>query len=81
MNDGYIDAIIKVEVPKWQIGEEVSVYFPDTMYVKGKCVEDKTGEWYENEDGTCTCSNCYRISEADWDFCHHCGSRMKGDVE
>lgn len=35
--DDYINAIIRVKVPKWQIGEEVSVYFPDTMTVRGKC--------------------------------------------
>ena len=35
--DDYIDAIIRVKVPKWQIGEEASVYFPDTMTIKGKC--------------------------------------------
>lgn len=35
--DDYIDAIIRVRVPKWQIGEEVSVHFPDTMMKRGKC--------------------------------------------
>ena len=35
--NGYIDAIIKVKVPEWQIGEEVSVFFPDTMNIKGVC--------------------------------------------
>lgn len=32
-----VDAIIRVTVPKWQIGEEVSIYFPDTMTARGKC--------------------------------------------
>lgn len=35
-------AIIELEVPEWQIGEEVSVYFPDTMRAKGKCKRKKT---------------------------------------
>lgn len=35
--DDYIDAIIRVKVPKWQIGEKVSVHFPDTMMKRGKC--------------------------------------------
>lgn len=35
--DDKVDAIIRVKVPKWQIGEEVSVYFPDTMTTRGKC--------------------------------------------
>ena len=44
--DDYVDAIIKVRVHKWQIGEEVSVYFPDTMTVKGKCERDLgTAHW------------------------------------
>lgn len=35
--DDKVDAIIRVKVPKWQIGEEVSIYFPDTMMIRGKC--------------------------------------------
>lgn len=38
MND-YIDAIIKVKVPKWQIGQKVQIYFPDSMCTKGICEE------------------------------------------
>lgn len=30
-------AIIRLDVPDWQIGQEVKVYFPDTMCVKGTC--------------------------------------------
>ena len=37
----YIDAYIKIKVPKWQIGQDVSVYFKDTMCVKGICEEVK----------------------------------------
>lgn len=33
-------AIIKVDVPEWQIGQNVSVYFPDTMWIHGKCEAD-----------------------------------------
>ena len=43
--DNYVDAIIKVKVPKWQIGEEVSIYFKDTMCTKGICeLENKEKE-------------------------------------
>lgn len=38
-NYDYVDAYIKIKVPKWQIGQEVSIYFKDTMYVKGICEE------------------------------------------
>lgn len=38
MND-YIDTIIKVKVPKWQIGQKAQIYFPDSMCTKGICEE------------------------------------------
>ena len=31
--DNYVDAIIRIKVPEWQIGEEVKIYFKDTMYI------------------------------------------------
>lgn len=30
-------AIIKLDVPEWQIGQEVRIYFPDTMVKYAKC--------------------------------------------
>lgn len=35
--DDYVDAIVKVRVPKWQIGEKVNLYFKDTMSMDGIC--------------------------------------------
>lgn len=32
-------AIIELEVPEWQIGQEVSIYFKDTMHVRAVCRE------------------------------------------
>lgn len=32
-----MEAIIKLDVPEWQIGTQVSVYFKDTMFKKGVC--------------------------------------------
>jgi hypothetical protein len=32
-------AIIKLDVPDYQIGQEVHIYFKDTMMVKGICEE------------------------------------------
>lgn len=48
-------AVIELDVPEWQIGQEVTVYFPDSMLKKGKCEllkeqETKTGKWIEKED-------------------------------
>lgn len=39
--DNYVDAIVKVRVPKWQIGEKVNLYFKDTMSMDGICEADK----------------------------------------
>lgn len=33
----YINAVIRLKVPEWQIGQEVNVHFPDTMCKKGIC--------------------------------------------
>lgn len=33
--NNYVDAIIRIKVPEWQIGEEVKIYFKDTMYIRG----------------------------------------------
>ena len=30
-------AIIKLDVPEWQVGQEVTVYFKDTMMKRGIC--------------------------------------------
>lgn len=37
-------AIIKLDVPEWQIGTEVTVFFKDTMMKKGICEEVKERE-------------------------------------
>lgn len=36
-------AIIKLDVPEWQIGQEVRIYFPDTMVKYAKCEAVKPG--------------------------------------
>ena len=33
-------AVIKLDVPEWQIGQDATIYFPDTMVKKSKCEED-----------------------------------------
>ena len=37
----YVNACVKIKVPKWQIGQEVSIYFKDTMYIKGICEREE----------------------------------------
>ena len=35
--DDYVDAIIHIKVPKWQVGQNVTVHFPDSMCKTGVC--------------------------------------------
>lgn len=35
-----MQAIIRVDVPEWQIGEEVTICFKDSMLTKGICEKD-----------------------------------------
>lgn len=57
-------SIIKVDVPEYQIGQEVSIYFKDTMMIKGVVQEPKTGHWewvqydYNPKLGNWHCSEC-----------------------
>jgi len=60
-------AIIEVEVPDYQIGQEVSIYFKDTMMIKGIVQEPKAGHWewvqydYNPKLGNWHCSECRNI--------------------
>lgn len=36
-----VKAVVRLEVPSWQIGQEVSLYFPDSMTAKAVCESDK----------------------------------------
>lgn len=47
-------AVINVDVPEWQIGQDVSIYFPDSMLKHGKCLlkeEQEAVEPYMDYDG------------------------------
>ena len=50
----YVDAVIKVKVPEWQIGEKVFIYFPDTMGIHSTC------ERADNKNYT-KCIRCGRV--------------------
>ena len=86
-------AIIKVDVPEFQIGQEVTVYYRDTMCIKGVCEKEeerKTGKWIEkygwDGDVYYDCSACGEswttIEGTPWDndmnYCPHCGAKMEG---
>ena len=59
-------AVIRLDVPNWQIGQDVTVYFPDTMMKKGKCEEDIVH-----------CKDCkHRFNDEECHICNLCG-RLK----
>lgn len=64
-------AIIKVDVPEFQIGQEVTVYYRDTMCIKGVCEKEeerKKGRWefvsYGDGIGNYHCSECRAIADS-----------------
>lgn len=40
-----VKAMIKIEVPDWQIGSPVSLHFKDTMSIHGVCEKDSSFTW------------------------------------
>lgn len=76
-------AIIKIDVPGYQIGQEVSIYFKDTMNVKGICEAERTGHWIKAKpwmlDYTSykwECSECEKSERFRHNYCPSCGCRM-----
>ena len=70
-------AIIKLDMPECQIGQDVSVYFPDTMLKHGKCKllkEQKTANLYK-------CPNCGTwVSAENVVRCKDCKNWTVGDI-
>lgn len=78
-----MQAVIKLDVPEWQIGQPVTVYFPDTMQKHGVCELPKENEPKEpvlDEYGNKRCAVCGKklqsISDPDM-FCCKCGQAVK----
>ena len=63
-----IKAIIELDVPGFQIGQEVTVYFKDTMQTRGVCVESPIVRCKDckNRDGCEIVDGC--VADKDW-FC------------
>ena len=83
---------IELDVPEWQIGQQVEVFFPDTMMKKGVCellkeqeamkpliMQDPEGIWF-------TCQRCghkiraFMAMKMDLslpNFCSECGQAVK----
>ena len=74
-------AIIKLDVPDFQIGQEVTVYFKDTMMKKGVCETDdvvrcKDCKHYDSDTQSCL-DGLDGIFQPDW-YCAD-GERKDGD--
>lgn len=82
-------AIIKLDVPEWQIGQIVSVHFPDTMCKNSVCLAEESSEepgyWIQHPDYNGNpyaleyeCSACtHRVSRIT-NHCPSCGKELKG---
>lgn len=80
-------AIIEVDVPDYQIGQEVSIYFKDTMMIKGIVQEPSEiihGSTYGgvswggtyNPQEPKICEKCLYAEETDGSHCYEC---VKGE--
>lgn len=73
-------AVIQLDVPEWQIGQDVSVYFPDTMLKHGKCEMMKEQEPVKPEAtgrfwlcGKCGTYVGFEDNEF-YNYCYNCGT-------
>ena len=79
-------AIIKVDVPEFQVGQSVDVYFRDTMCIKGVCEKEDertTGkwEWYKESPTYMRCSACGEAEFRKTKYCPNFGAKMEGAEE
>ena len=80
-------AVIELDVPEWQIGQNVTVYFPDTMVKQCKCELLKEQEAvkpvFECEEPTLKigqfhCGNCHQsFGISHYRFCPFCGKPVQ----
>ncbi len=82
-------AIIQIDVPDYQIGQEVNIYFKDTMMIKGVVQEPKTGHWkrtsidlyVQHAMAYYQCSECGEKVIGEHNYCQFCGARMESEKE
>lgn len=54
-------AVIQLDVPDWQIGQDVTVYFPDTMMKHAKCelLKEQEAKTHGTDSGMCEICSFY----------------------
>ena len=80
-------AIIKLNIPEFQIGQEVKIYFSDTMMIKGMTEKQKIGHWIDRGSAWDECLECSicgcELNGVQTDilkaYCPSCGAKMEGD--
>lgn len=88
----YVDAVVKLRVPKWMIGREVEVFYFDmqSMSATGTCEAIPKGKWElldECSNEGVYCSIChkkvyrkeYANQKVKSNFCPNCGADMRGE--
>lgn len=75
-------AVIELDVPEWQIGQPVTIYFPDTMRKRGTCepLKDQSEE-IEHRRHLCKClfNRCYTTNRGE--MCKYCACRDECEKE
>ena len=61
-------AIIRLDVPEWQIGTEVAVYFKDTMMKRGICEKETENIKLKQPEKCKDCISC-RTHSTDNSYC------------
>lgn len=85
-------AFIEVDIPDFQIGQEVSIYFKDTMMIKGVVQEPMSGYWIDTNSESFEFHRVYKCSECGnteieypevirghFRYCPNCGARMESE--
>lgn len=75
-----MQAIIKIDIPEYQIRQPVDIYFPDSMHANGIVREEPKAKWlYSKEKYSYYCSRCRHFAWEDHlsNFCPDCGASMK----
>ena len=75
-------AVIKLDVPDYQIGQPVTVYFRDTMQKTGYCEPDREIAIEPDMEGGgnswfTVCGECHGIIDPKDKYCRNCGQKVK----
>ena len=82
-----MEAVIKLDVPDWQIGQPVTIYFKDTMQKRGTCTANE-GQWIDHKDEH-QCPVCRAFTFVDYyvwlhdpfNNCPWCGAKLTTEAQ